>query len=199
MNRHNTTIRYGAVIFLLLMVACGGSKSAIDMRAAGFLEEAKKGNTLTERYDMNADGVVDMEKVYVNVKDSKGETLKLLREKRLDLDYNGKFDLFSRFDSDTKLVSEKIDLDFDGRPDATNLYDKGVLREQQLAPGFDGRVSVWNHYDEKGILVKKGRDTNANGQADTWEYYDGPKLIRIGYDRDGDGRPEYFEDSDAIR
>jgi hypothetical protein len=179
--------------------ACGSTSNNMDTHAAGFLDEAKDGNELVERYDLNADGNADMEKVFLVFKNERAEEEKLLREKRLDLDYNGKFDLIARYNKDSRLVSESMDLDFDGKFDAQNTYEDGNLKMQQLAPGFDGRVSVWNEFNEKGELIKKGRDTTGNGRPDFWEYYDEQKLVRVGYDRDGDGKPEYFEDSEVLR
>ena len=180
-------------------LACGTSTSAVKTRAAGFLDEKKEGSTLLERYDLNADGAADLEKVYFTYQNAQKETVKILREKRLDLDYNGGYDMITKYDSDSRKVSEKVDLDFDGKFDAENIYKKGKLSEQRLSPGFDGKLTVWNYFDEKGLLVKKARDTTEDGRADTWEYYAEGKLIRIGYDRDGDGRPEYFEDSEELR
>jgi hypothetical protein len=187
---------------LTLSSGCGSAQSKLDDHAAGFLEEAASGNELVERYDLNADGNGDLEKVFIVFKNAQGEEQKLIREKRLDLDYNGKFDMIARYDAKGQLVSESMDLDFDGKFDAENTYRDGHLVIQHLAPGFDGRVAVWNEFNEKGELIKKGRDTTTDDQfqrPNYWEYYDEQKLVRIGYDRDGDGKPEYFEDSEVLR
>jgi hypothetical protein len=196
-------IKFFTVTTLFILSSnCGTTQSNLDTHAAGFLEESAKGNELIERYDLNADGNGDLEKVFIVFKNEQGEDQKLIREKRLDLDYNGKFDLIARYDSKGVLVSESMDLDFDGKFDAENTYRDGHLAIQHLAPGFDGRVAVWNEFNEKGELIKKGRDTTTDDQfqrPNYWEYYDEQKLVRIGYDRDGDGKPEYFEDSEILR
>jgi hypothetical protein len=45
--------------------------------------------------------------------------------------------------------------------------------------------------------VRKERDTNGSGSADTFEYWEAGKLVRVGYDRDGDGRPDFYEKVEA--
>jgi len=186
-------------LLLTLLVGCATSKATKTKRAAGFLDEKKEGNTVLERYDLNADGAADLEKVFFSYQNAQKENVKILREKRLDLDYNGTFDIITKYDSNNRKISEKVNLDFDGKFDAENIYNNGKLVEQRLSPGFDGKLTVWNFYGEKGELIKKARDTSKDGRPDTWEYYADGKLVRIGYDKDGDGRPEYFEDSEALR
>ena len=182
---------FTALTVCLLLVGCGSASKAKRDQA----QQKKAGDDLTERYDLNGDGKPDLEKVYSLSKDADGQEVKTLVEKRLDLDHNGRFDMISRYDEGERLVSESVDLDFDGTFDGERKYENGLLVEEQLSPGFDGNTGVWRYFGENGELVRKARDTNSNGRPDTWEYFAEGRIVRYGFDRDGDGQPEYFEDA----
>ena len=51
---------------------------------------------------------------------------------------------------------------------------------------------------EDGALVVKQVDTVRNGSFDEFQYFAGGKLARVGWDRDGDGKPEVFEENPAL-
>ena len=176
---------FTALTVCLLLVGCGSASKAKRDQA----QQKKAGDDLTERYDLNGDGKPDLEKVYSLSKDADGQEVKTLVEKRLDLDHNGRFDMISRYDEGERLVSESVDLDFDGTFDGERKYENGLLVEEQLSPGFDGNTGVWRYFGENGELVR------SNGRPDTWEYFAEGRIVRYGFDRDGDGQPEYFEDA----
>ena len=187
---------------LLLMGCASSAATKVVAPETNIVETETEGDKNIQRFDLNGDGKPDMEKIFrastgpkADGDDSSeggGETRELL-EKRMDLDHNGTFDIHSYYKSGV-IKREEIDLDFDGKPDAENVYRGGKLTERRLAPGFDGKFAVWKFFNSEGALTKKARDTDANSRPDVWEYYRDQQLIRIGYDRDGDGSPEYFED-----
>ena len=54
-------------------------------------------------------------------------------------------------------------------------------------------MRVWKTY-ENGALVRISRITKPSGkQPDTFELYEENQLAAIGYDRDGDGKPDVWE------
>lgn len=193
-----------ATLFALALagpVGCGSSGPQVK-EADG--EEAEitptpKGDRVIKRFDLNGDGKPDMEKAFLEKVGANGEKTQVLVERKVDLDYNGTVDLVGHYDENGNLRTEDVDLDFDGRMDAVNVYEDGRVVEQRLAPGFDGSMAVWRYFNKEGELSKKARDTNDDGKPDAWEYYANNRLIRMGYDRDGDGKPEYFEDSEALK
>ena len=190
-----------AMAYFAVLAGCASSGTATSVTPeTNIVETETEGDKQVQRFDLNGDGEADMEKVYrgaAPVLGAEGEAednqKRVLLEKRMDLDYNGTFDVHSYY-TDGDLASERIDLDFDGKPDVENVFKGGKLSERRMAPGFDGKYSVWKFFDEKGALFKKARDTDSNSKPDEWEYYREQKLIRVGFDRDGDGEPEYFED-----
>ena len=177
----------------VLAMSCGSAPKA--SKTAPEQQNKPPGDELVERFDLNADGNPDMEKVFAVRTSPDGEKVKVLVEKRLDLDHNGRFDMIARYGENERLVGETVDLDFDGNFDGERVYENGRLVEERLSPGFDGKTGVWRYFGEDGDLVKKARDTNSNGRPDTWEYFADGRIVRYGYDRDGDGQPEYFEDA----
>jgi len=188
-----------AFFAMILGCASSGASSAL-IAETNIVETETQGDKQVQRFDLNGDGEADMEKVFrgsaLTASDSnevEDTSDRVLLEKRMDLDYNGTFDVHAYYDQG-ELARERIDLDFDGKPDVENIFKGGKLAERRMAPGFDGKYSVWKFYDDKGVLFKKARDTDANSKPDEWEYYRDQKLIRVGFDRDGDGDPEYFED-----
>ena len=50
-------------------------------------------------------------------------------------------------------------------------------------------------YQWDGKLIRKERALNKDGRIDVWEYYESGRLVRVGRDKDGDGKPEVFDDA----
>jgi hypothetical protein len=149
--------------------------------------EHQPGEAVTE-VDLTHDGKPDLWK-YV-VKDAAGKEILVRKEK--DLNGDGKVDTWERYAPDGTLAQVVYDLDFDGKPDETLIFEKEQLVKKELAFGFDGIPRSWSYY-EKGKLVRKERDTNGDGKVDTWEYWENGELDRIGVDVDGDGQVDRWE------
>ena len=53
----------------------------------------------------------------------------------------------------------------------------------------DGKPDLWEDLVRKIII----RDADFNGVPDTWDYFKNGRLFRSGYDTDGDGMPDVFQ------
>jgi hypothetical protein len=145
-------------------------------------------NEIVTEYDLTHDGKTDVWKY--SWKDANGKEILLRKQK--DLNGDGKIDTWEKYEPDGSLSRVVYDLDFDGKPDVTNIYEKDQLVRKELAFGFDGVPRAWAYY-EKGKLVRKERDTNGDGNVDYWEYWENGEIDRIGVDTDGDGQVDRWE------
>jgi hypothetical protein len=148
----------------------------------------KQPNEVLTEYDLTHDGKPDVWKYAL--KDASGNEVLLRKEK--DLNGDGKPDTWEKYAPDGTVVRVVYDLDFDGRPDATLVYEKEQLVRKEVAFGFDGVPRSWNYY-EKGKLARKERDTNGDAKVDQWEYWENGEIDRIGVDQDGDGQVDRWE------
>lgn len=175
----------------LVLVACGGKKEGagpeLGMQAARGGDEgntpAESPGDVVKAFDLNRDDEPDV--WHHLVKEADG-TERLVR-KDLDINWDGRIDVYRWYDKKERVVREEFDLDFDGKIDVTNFYDEsGKLVRKESDLDFDGRTDLWKYY-EKGKLVRKERDTSGDGKVDTFEYYENGEIDRIGEDLDGDG------------
>jgi hypothetical protein len=153
--------------------------------------ERQPDEVVTE-YDTNRDGKPDVWK-YTR-KDAQGKEVLVRKEK--DLNGDGRIDTWEAYAADGTLTRLVYDLDFDGKPDVTLIFEKDQLVRKEYALGFDGASRSWNFY-EKGKLVRKERDTNGDGKVDYWEYWENGEIDRIGVDLDGDGQVDRWESRHA--
>jgi hypothetical protein len=54
----------------------------------------------------------------------------------------------------------------------------------------DGKSDMWQDFGRKLII----RDSNFDDVPDLWQYFRDGKVFKTGYDADGDGQPDRFED-----
>ncbi len=177
---------------LVALAACSGPKAAGPNRPSSDelqgVEEHKQGDLTVKTYDILHSGRPDVWDYSKTVPDPRtGKPGLLLIRKEMDLNGDGKVDLWRWYRDDGTIEKEALDLDFDGKVDEVIFFDsKGVPVKKEQALNFDGKPNLWKYY-EKGQLVRKERDTKGNGRVDTWEYWEGGKIDRIGIDTDGDG------------
>jgi hypothetical protein len=148
---------------------------------------APAGETLAE-YDLNHDGKADVWKY--SVLDAAGKERVTRRLK--DLNNDGKIDSWETNAPDGTIAKLVYDMDFDGKPDVTLVFEKDQLVRKEYGFGFDGIPHSFNFY-EKGKLVRKERDTNGDARVDTWEYWENGEIDRIGVDVDADGVVDKWE------
>lgn len=171
-----------------LAPACG-SQSSSKGETGGVPADA-----LVEQVDMNADGRPDMTRTFLPAA-KEGEERRLVRVD-VDLNFDGRVDKRSTYNPDTgKLEKVEINYDFDDAFDMLSYYDaEGNLEAQKIDRDFDGKPDVLKRF-KKGLLYSRQIDSNGDGGWDLWEYFTKKgEVYRVGKDLDGDGTPEYFED-----
>ena len=191
-DMHPNALRPLLVSLLLApIVACAHGKAeggaaqftGSDSAEADPSRPSAKAGEWTRGFDLNRDGKPDVFDHYVKNADG---TDRLVR-KDLDINMDGKIDVWRSYDEKERLKKEAVDLDFDGRVDVVNIYDpEGKLVRKESDLQFDGKPDVFKYY-EQGKLVRKEVDTNGDGRIDYYEYYEDGKIDRVGEDLDGDG------------
>jgi antitoxin component YwqK of YwqJK toxin-antitoxin module len=149
------------------------------------------------KFDVNGDNRPDIRKYVREKTDASGHVEDVVVRKEIDLNNDGKIDVWRYYDEKGELVKERLDLDFDGLIDCTIYYKSGVVEHKEYDTNFDGKPDLWKYYNEKGQLARVEADRNHDGKVDYWEYWENGKLDRIGYDTNGDGKPETIERAKA--
>ena len=103
-----------------------------------------------KRYDINKDKKPDIINVFkkVPVKDKKGKFNLQISVKMMDLNRDNKIDVWRYFNDEGAVFKEELDLDFDGKIDATDYYMNGVVRRREIDFQFDETTDIWKYYDE---------------------------------------------------
>ena len=83
----------------------------------------------------------------------------------------------------------KIDRNYDGVAERTEIYDeKGLVQRVEADSNNDGKIDEWVYY-EKGVAVKGEKDLNKDAKADTAMIYDTKGvIIRTETDSNSDGK-----------
>jgi hypothetical protein len=150
------------------------------------IRQKKAGNETVKEFDLNGDKRADVWVYSVAGKGPDGKPIDRVVRKELDINWDGRVDIARTYDENEQLSVEKLDLDFDGKIDQVNYFEKGVVVRKERDLTASGKPSLWLFY-ERGRLVRKERDTNGDGKVDYWEYWEGDQVDRIGEDLDGDG------------
>jgi hypothetical protein len=181
---------------ILFLAACGGSATQY-LATAPVLTTRGPDGTVMETTDLNGDGKADIWTSFREVEVRKDVKQKVLIRRAADLNGDGRVDMVTTFDEKGDVAREDLDLDFDSRADEVRYYKKGKIEREDLATQFDGKFDVRKFFED-GALVVKQVDTTRNGRFDEFQYFTGGKLARVGWDRDGDGKPELFEENPAL-
>ena len=184
-------MRIVSILLFILFLSCSGSqkegakppplkseeKGEEDFRA----QCEVKGDRIEKSYDLNRDKAIDVREVY------NGKTL-ICRE--VDLNFDGKMDLFRYYDERGVPRQEEIDLDKDGRLDIVTYFDeRGKIIRQEFDTNYDNKADVWRYF--KGDKVERiARDIDYNGKPDIWTICKDGKPVKEMLDIDGDGKPE---------
>jgi len=166
-------------------VAAAPKQEAVDLSKPGGVGQPTADEEL-QSLDTNGDKQPDVFRFVVKGTTNKdGMGGKLVR-KEIDLNHDGRIDIWKWFSADGVVERETFDLDFDQHIDVIAYYEKGVVVRKEAFHGGE-RPDTFKYY-EKGRLVRVERDRLANdGKVDTWEYYEGDAIDRIGEDLDADG------------
>ena len=138
--------------------------------------------------DIDNDGKPEVFKYYSRIDDPErpGEKKTQLTRQDVDLNWDGKIDIWRYFDASGKVEREEWDTDYDGKVDDTRFFENGVITRAERDRNNDGRADMVRYY-KSGALERKESDTNGDGQIDRWEYFTGRILDRVGVDKDHDG------------
>lgn len=182
---------------VLAGVACGGTQVAREDFNTPVMTQKGPDGTVQQTTDLDGDGQPDVWTSFREQKTGKDQVRRVMVHKAVDLNRDGRVDIQMIYDDQGDLVREELDLDFDGRADVVRHYRKGKLEREDVASRFDGRIDIRKFYED-GVLVVKQVDTARNGHFDEFQYFLGNRLARVGWDRDGDGKPEVFEENPAF-
>lgn len=145
---------------------------------------------LEESLDTSGDNVADVRKIY-RVEGEGSEAQKIIVCRELDLDHDGRKDIFRFFNDEGRPQRELIDADFDGTIDSISFFEAGRLIKQEADRNEDGQADETRHFVH-GKLMRVDRDDNHDGQIDVWEHWDQGDLVRIGYDVNRDKVADFW-------
>ncbi|MEZ4368754.1 MAG: hypothetical protein R2939_21125 [Kofleriaceae bacterium] len=151
-------------------------------------------------YDLNKDGQPDVWRLY-KTEDEGGTKVEYMTCKQVDFDHDGRKDWVVGFGRKGVRQYEKVDMDYDGRFDLSAVYDPktGVVAEIERDSDFDGQYDLRETYDSTGRIQGVQLDKDGNGKPDEWEQYKDGVLIAILYDDNFDGKVDRREEVPGAR
>jgi hypothetical protein len=190
-----------ALASTLVGLGCGGSDKVGGAKApgAGVAESHAEGLTHepcgesvghVESIDANGDGKPD-----IRVVTDKGRE----RCRVVDLDHDGKPDLYEYFDSSGAIRRREFCYDETGAVNAVETYEGGKLVHREYDISGHHKIDTWDWFDPNAPVdpktgrpahpIRRERDTTGRGQIDQWWTWNGDR-VTIAFDRTGDGRPD---------
>jgi hypothetical protein len=193
---------------ILLITACGGSAKKAEAPKTGGLGEGGNEDLNIPKTDASlCDPKGKKVALFDLNQDQKPDVWKLLGDKdrltckQVDLNHDEKKDYTAQFDESGNIIAEEYDFDFDGRFDARIHFDRktGKRFAAERVSGFREKPDVWEKYgsDEKVEAVR--RDRNGDGRPDYWEQYLMGSLDKILYDDNFDGTIDRKEEAHPER
>lgn len=179
---------------------CGGSatmEAKLDTGAPQTAQEkadllrCDPANKRIVKLDLNKDDKPDVFKLFAT-KQEGGQNVEYLTCKEVDINFDGRKDVWFYYSDTGARTREEMDLDFDGKIDLVTFRQSDKVVRQELDTDFDGKADIWRHFEAEKI-ARVERDSDRNGRIDYWEYYEGGALDRIGYDLDGDGKVDRWD------
>ncbi len=180
------------IAVLFAFMACAEKKvvqkpDTIKVKEAVRVEHSDPGNLTIREFDMNHDKQPDMFKFFDPNTLNPSTKEPVLVKRELDLNADGKVDVWTMYGIKGDVTQESFDLDYDGKIDMVDYFSKGAMIRQEIDNQFDEKPDVFKFYS-KGMLIRKEADTNGDGKVNYWEeYLGGEQIKRIGIDLDGDG------------
>lgn len=143
-------------------------------------EECNTSAAGSESLDANGDGRADI----TIVKDGAREVCRAV-----DLNLDGKVDVWSYMDDGGRLRRREYDFDRDGAIDQIVTYQGGVPTAGQRATLLANRLDTWDYY-QNGMLARTERDSDSDARIDQWWEYSKPGCPLIHADANQDGKPD---------
>ena len=209
----------GTVLGMSLLAACGGSSqnssggktSGLGASMSGerpddlkvpkvdpSLCKADGPDRRIAAYDLNHDDRADAWKIF-KIKEERGTKVEVMTCKQVDLDHDpqSRKDYVVEYDDAGNMILEEFDFDFDGKFDARRHYDANTQRKilVERNTDFDDKPDLWEEYDKMEKVDRVLRDRNGDGRPDYWELFRDGQLETILYDDDFDGKVDKREDS----
>jgi hypothetical protein len=116
----------------------------------------------------------------------------------VDLNFDGKIDVWVFMASSGSEVRREFDFDLDGQNDEVQEYKAGQMVRRYRSAGRPGHVDTWDWLDA-GRLIRTERDADGNGVVDQWWDFAAPDCPVITSDRDGDGKPDPGSETRACK
>jgi hypothetical protein len=110
----------------------------------------------------------------------------------MDLNFDGKVDVWLYLTSSGEAERREFDYDQDGQIDEVVRYERGQIVSKERAAAHAGKIDTWQFY-QGNRLTRAERDINGDGQIDEWWEYpraDHLECPIVHSDVDGDGRPD---------
>lgn len=182
---------------VLIAPACGGSEMTEEERISSGtipVTEVREDGKIISKHDLNGDGRPDVMKVYEEYPDADDPSLNRtrMRERHVDVNYDGKINNKREYDESGQLVKEWLDLNLDGKFELVNYLNNGVVIRKEILDAETGKVAA-NRFYAGGTIVRVEKDLSGNDKIDYWEFYEKGILDRIGRDVNGDGRADSWQ------
>lgn len=141
-----------ALLAALLQVAAGSTETpapaptSVDKRGPAIAQPPASG-TPTKQFDFDGNGVIEVREYR-----SGGS----LQRSEMDLDGDGKVDVWTTYDNAGHIASEMMDGDFDGNVDVVDTYSNGQRVQTDIDIDYDGRIDVtWTFTDGQRTSQKR--------------------------------------------
>lgn len=177
--------REGWILAVFFLCGCNGSVAARSPEREGLERDVRVvheecSTSSAEKLDANGDGRPD---VFI-VRSGSREVCRAV-----DLNLDGKIDVYSYNDSSGRLRRKEYDFDRDGVIDEITTYQAGVITSKQRATLLANRLDTWEYY-QNGALARSERDSDSDAVVDQWWEYPKPGCPLIHTDANEDGRPD---------
>lgn len=151
-------------------------------------------------YDLNKDNHPDVWRLF-KTEDEGGAKVEWMTCKQVDFDHDGRKDWVVGFNRKGQRLVEKVDMDYDGKFDLSAVFDPktGVVAEIERDRDFDGKYDLKEMYKTDGTLDSVVHDKNGDGKPDEWEQYQEGQLVAILYDDNFDGQVDRREEVPGSR
>jgi hypothetical protein len=187
----------GALAGTFASTGCGGSDKVGGAKAPETAhtdrashEPCGESQGHVDLLDANGDGKADI----TTVTDHGREVCR-----SIDLDHDGKPDLYEYFDSSGEIRRREFCYDQTGTVNAIELYEGGKLVRREYDISGQHKIDTWDWFDPSGPVdpktgrplhpVRRERDTKGSGQVDQWWTWNGDQ-VTIAVDKTGEGKPD---------
>lgn len=195
----------GVLLAVVLTSACGSDTDDTSRRSTFGGVDQKTGlrvpendgrrcpskeGLIEESTDTSGDNVADVRKVF-RVEGEGRKARKILVCRSLDINHDGRKDIFRFYNDEGRPLRELTDSDFDGTIDSVAFFEDGRLAREEIDRNHDGTQDETRHFI-RGKLFRVERDDNHDRKIDVWEHWEDERLLRIGYDVNGDEVADFW-------